>query len=54
MPYEKLNDRTCVVLTEELKTIIRRRAASTERTFSQQLRHDLANYYKAISGETKK
>lgn len=47
-PAEKLDDRTCVVLTKDLKQIISMRAASNERSFSQQLRKDLASYYDII------
>jgi hypothetical protein len=48
MRDEKLIDRTSVVLTDDLKKIIHSRAEANDRSFSQQLRHDLKDYYKAI------
>jgi hypothetical protein len=46
---EKLIDRTSVVLTDELKAIIAERANANERSFSDQLRRDLKNYYRIIT-----
>lgn len=46
---EKLIDRTSVVLTENLKTIINARANASGRSFSDQLRRDLKNYYRLIT-----
>lgn len=46
---EKLTDRTSVVLTDELKAVITKRANANERSFSDQLRRDLKNYYRLIT-----
>jgi hypothetical protein len=46
---EKLTDRTSVVLTDEIKSIISRRAEANSRSFSDQLRRDLKNYYRLIT-----
>ena len=46
---EKLIDRTSVVLTDELKTIIAERANASGRSFSDQLRRDLKKYYQLIT-----
>jgi hypothetical protein len=46
---EKLIDRTSVVLTDDLKTVISRRANANERSFSDQLRRDLKTYYRLIT-----
>jgi hypothetical protein len=46
---EKLTDRTSVVLTDDLKAVIAKRAEANSRSFSDQLRRDLKNYYRLIT-----
>ena len=46
---EKLIDRTSVVLTDDLKAVIARRALANERSFSDQLRRDIKAYYRLIT-----
>ena len=46
---EKLNDRTCIVLTNDIKTILTKRAEANGRSLSYQLRRDLADYYRIIT-----
>lgn len=46
---EKLIDRTSVVLTDDLKAVIATRAEANSRSFSDQLRRDLKNYYRLFT-----
>lgn len=46
---EKLTDRTSVVLTDEIKSIVAKRAEANSRSFSDQLRRDLKTYFRLIT-----